>query len=79
VITEENAKAINRTQAKRLFDKGELIYIIPNYLMLNNKWILPGVLTNTKLDSFETQIANYATVNCNAIFGKTVHFYMSLV
>ena len=82
----EKIKSI--TTAKKLFDKGAFIRIVPNKINPNNIW---GVSADIKIlnsariqemddvrycNDFDFIINNYSYYNCNNENGNYLHFYL---
>ena len=74
--------------AKKLFDKGSLIRIVPNKINPNNIWGLYADIKKMDSNSIQTMddirycndfnfiIDNYSYYNCNNETGLYLHFYL---
>ena len=68
-------KRISMATARRLFNNGVEIYMLPSKVTVGNIWILPA--NPHKGDSsFEAHVNEYRYYNCSAETGKRVHFYI---
>ena len=68
-------KRISMAAARRLFNKGIEIYMLPSKSVIGNIWILPIGIHQDGL-SFEAHVNEYRYYNCSAETGKRVHFYI---
>ena len=57
-------KKINITTARKLFNKGEKIYVLPNKVALGNPWISPSSIEKIDDETFDYII--------NATFYKAI-------
>ena len=79
-------KKINKTQAWKLFEKGETIYLLPNKARLDSIWISPYAFNNESydkndiyenlLDFFNCMLNAYSYYNCNSKLGNRIAFYV---
>ena len=69
-------KITNKT-ARKLFDAGETIFLLPNKVRLGNAWIFPFAVNsnNSGGHSFDNIIDSYSYYNCNKEVGNSVAFY----
>lgn len=65
------------TTARKLFDAGETVYILPNKVRLGNPWILPFAVNknNSQGHSLENVLDSYSYYNCNKETGNGIAFY----
>lgn len=68
-------KRISMTVARRLFNKGTEIYMLPSKVAVENIWILPTNLHKGD-SSFDAQVNAYRYYNCSAETGNRIHFYI---
>lgn len=68
-------KRISMTTARRLFNKGIEIYMLPSKVTVGNIWILPANLHKGG-SSFDAQVNIYRYYNCSAETGNRIHFYI---
>lgn len=76
-----NVKKIKKDAARKYFNKGINIYMIPNRVKfdINGKWIQPFKFNNKLEIDFDKCVNNYAYYNCNNELGNTVAFYIEEV
>ena len=71
-------KRITMTQARKLYNKGTKIYLMPSKAVPGSIWILPTRISmidhNPK--AFDSEVNAYRYYNCTAETGKRVHFYI---
>ncbi len=68
-------KRISMTTARRLFNKGVEIYMLPSKTAVGNIWILPVNLHKGD-SSFDAQVNAYRYYNCSVETGNRIHFYI---
>ena len=68
-------KRISMAAARRLFNNGVEIYMLPSKAVIGNIWILPIGIHQDGI-SFEAHVNEYRYYNCSAETGKRVHFYI---
>lgn len=63
--------------ARKLFDKGETVYLLPNKVRLGNAWISPFAVNknNTQGHSLENVLDSYSYYMCNKETGTGIAFY----
>ena len=49
-------KKINITTARKLFNKGEKIYVLPNKVVLGNPWVSPSSIEKINDETCEDSI-----------------------
>ena len=69
-------KRISMAAARRLFNNGVEIYMLPSKAVIGNIWILPIGIHQDDI-SFEAHVSEYRYYNCSAETGKRVHFYIN--
>ena len=69
---------VNKPTARNLFHDGLTVYLLPNKIRLDNKWMLPCPINVLKSDehSFDVLLANFEYYNCNSETGKGTHYYI---
>ena len=76
---------INKTRARRLFNEGITIYLLPCNVGLSSIWVKPCPINNRELNEFmnidisyfDSQVNNFEYYNCNCNeLGKYSHFYI---
>lgn len=72
-----NLVKITINTARKLFDAGETVYLLPNKVRLGNAWIFPFAVNtnNSSGHSFDNIINSYSYYNCNKEVGNSVAFY----
>lgn len=68
-------KRISMAAARRLFNNGVEIYMLPSKVAVENIWILPANLHKGD-SSFDVQVSAYRYYNCSAETGNRIHFYI---
>lgn len=63
--------------ARKLFDAGKTVYLLPNKVRLGNPWILPFAVnkSNSQGHSLENVLDSYSYYNCNKETGNGIAFY----
>ena len=74
--TPELVKTTVKT-ARKLFDNGDTVYLLPNKVRLGNAWILPFAVSQATADghSFDNIINSYSYYNCNSEVGNGISYY----
>lgn len=69
---------ITKTQARKRFEKGEQIFVLPNKIRFDNIWMQPFHFTKAQIepDDFDTVINCYEYYNCNSETGKRCAYYV---
>lgn len=71
-----NFEKITRPTARKLFEAGEKIYLLPCKVRLGNPWINPmRASKNEDTNSFDNIVSLYEYWNCGFELGKRVAFY----
>ena len=71
---------INRQRAKRLYETGLTIYLMPCKKALNSFWIQPQPINLTHHQrTFINLVANFEYYNCAGECGKYAHFYINTI
>lgn len=72
-----NFKKITKPTARKLFDIGTPIYLIPNKCNIHNDtWVKPTVISKTMGVSFDKIVNEYEYYNCNYEAGKVAAYYV---
>ena len=71
-------KRINMTQARKMYNEGTSIYLLPSKAVLGSIWIFPIKISQDIQDQcdFDTKVNAYRYYNCTAETDKRVHFYI---
>lgn len=69
-------KKINITTARKLFNKGKKIYLLPNKVALGNPWVSPSSIEKIDDETFDFIVnAYYAYMPC--VLGTRCAFYIN--
>jgi len=71
-------KQINRTAARKAYDRGEMIYINPCNMRLNGVWWTPMSLDNYEGLSFDVMINKHAYYSLSAEMGLYFNFFKKI-
>lgn len=73
-------KQINKTQAKKLYNNGESIFIHPCNMIFDNMWQIPYKINiNDNMwgaENFDGRISDYTYYNCDNERGKYPNFFV---
>ena len=71
-------KRVTMTQARKLYNKGNKVYLMPSKAVPGSIWILPTRISMSDHDprTFDSEVNAYRYYNCTAETGKRVHFYI---
>ena len=71
-------KRINMTQARKMYNEGTSIYLLPSKAVPGSIWILPVKISRDESNphDFDGEVNAYRYYNCTAETGKRVHFYI---
>ena len=71
-------KRINMTQARKLYNEGTNIYLLPSKAVPGSIWILPVRISRDESNphDFDGEVNAYRYFNCTAETGKRIHFYI---
>lgn len=63
--------------ARKLFDNGDTVYLLPNKVKLGNAWIMPFAVSQDTAEghSFDNIINAYSYYNCNKEVGNGISYY----
>lgn len=69
---------VNKTKAKKLYNEGYNILVMPcNYGQLNNLWTIDVEINNRSNKDFNNVINEFIYYNCNNEVGKYPNFYIN--
>lgn len=74
----ELLKKINKTQAKKLYNEGKTINLIPCKCRPNGVWVHLCPISNTENVTFESMLNSYMYYNCIPELGLYPHYYVEL-
>jgi len=69
-------KKIKKLEAKKLFNAGRVIFLVPAKANLNSKWIQPMGISKRQSGSFDKQVNEFEYYNCHTPFGKYAWYYI---
>lgn len=69
-------KRITKSKARKLFDDGYNIYLLPNKMRVDNSWMHPAEINYCFELSFDGAINAYKYYNCNNECGNVVAYYI---
>lgn len=67
----------NVRTARKLFETGKPIYLLPNKVRLINAWVFPYAIDKNRAngDSFDNIVNAFSYYNCNNELGNSVSYY----
>lgn len=70
-------KQVNKTVAKRLYNAGHEIHLLPCRVNINTSWGLLYTTNAKECDNvpFDSMVNAYTNYNCNTQLGKYPHYY----
>ena len=75
----QDFERITKTRARKIYDGGGMVYIIPKNCYPSGVWISAAPLQNGGGRSFDDSINEYIFYNCNNYLGKYPAFYKRTV
>lgn len=66
---------ITKQAARKLFDTGSTIYVLPRNINPYNIWVAPYEINKTSIPDLDKFINMYIYYNCNAETGNSVKYY----
>ena len=74
---------INKSKARKLYNSGKTIAVLPSKMPVNNVWMNPMFMTKENIESnphfdgsnFDQIINSYEYYNCNNQLGKVCAYY----
>lgn len=69
-------KRISKIAAKRMFEAGEDIYLLPCNVAPGSVYILPAMLCKDNSQSFSNSVNAFEIYNCNTEVGKYAAYYI---
>lgn len=75
----KKVQQINVTRARKLFEQGETIYLMPNKMRFDNSWQSPYGVNKGDVSSwynFSMICDTYRTYNCGCGRGAYIHFFV---
>lgn len=77
-IQGKKVKQVNKTLAKKHFDKGETIFLNACNMRINNSWSSPMPINNENEKKFDTVVNEFEYYNCCNERGKYANFFIEL-
>lgn len=71
---------VNKRVARRMYDKGKRVFLIPDMMRLNNAWQSPCPISkedNGGDRSFDARVNEYRYYNCDNERGRGVKYFVS--
>jgi len=66
---------VNKTQAKKLYDQGNQLYLNACNMRINNPWTNPMPMDNKAGERFKTMLSEYEYYNCCSERGNYANFF----
>ena len=76
-------KKVNKTTARKMYNNGVTIYLLPSNVGLNSVWVSPCPVNNIDNNaiysprSFDAVINEFEYYNCNNELGRYTHYYIN--
>lgn len=67
---------MNVTSARKSFENGQTVYLLPNKVRLDNAWIKPFAIDDSQGRTFDKVVNDYKYYNCNSETGNNVAYYI---
>lgn len=71
-------RQVQRRTAKKLYNEGKTIYLLPCKCNIGNMWVQLYELSNNDDESWDIVLNYYTYYNCNCELGRYAHFYIKL-
>lgn len=68
---------VNKTRARKEFNKGNAVWLLPCKAVLGSMWIVPIMIDKNCDGEFDTIVNYFEAMNCNGATGKYAHFYIN--
>lgn len=68
---------INKSKARRLFNEGVAINLLPCKVRLNSMWIKPCLIEKKASGNFDDYVDEFEHYNCNYELGYYTSYYIS--
>ena len=76
---QKRIKQINKTQAKKVYEAGETVYLLPCFCNIDGIWMSLCPINKANAvwwgDSFESDVLSFTYYNCCAELGKYPIFF----
>lgn len=69
-------KRIPKVEARKLFNAGKTVYLLPSKVGTDSMWVKPHGVNNRDEQDFEKVINAYRYYNCNIELGRGLHYYV---
>jgi hypothetical protein len=66
---------VTKSEAKKMYNRGERIVLAPVNCNLNSPWASPLIFTNKGGEPFNEVVLNYEFSNCNRQMGMYTKFF----
>ena len=77
---QKTVKQVNKTTARKLWNKGVSIFLHPSKMRFDNPWQQPYLTsksTNNVSEDFDQVHNDYRYYNCDSERGKYIHFFVT--
>ena len=72
-----NLIKVDKRTARKEYDNGNTIYLLPSKAAPGSVWITPVAVSNKSNRNFDTVINEYTYYNCNKETGLRVNYYIN--
>lgn len=77
-----NIRQVNKTIAKKIYESGGTVYLLPSNLTFANRTVRPQETSKDGQQfagyDFEAIVNNYISFNCDTIRGRYVNYFIEL-
>lgn len=67
-------KKVSKTQARKLFERGEWVFLMPSKIPFDSKWITPAAIHYLHELSFDGAVDAFTYYNCNSETGRCSYY-----
>ena len=68
---------VNKIKARKVYNDGNIVCLIPDMLRLDNAWQSPFPIVNASGKDFDTWVTEFVYYNCNNEQGRTVKYFVA--
>ena len=68
-------KKIDKREAKKLYDEGEMVYLVPAKANIDSYWIRPLGINKEKNGEFDKVLSKFEYFNCVSPFSDYAWFF----
>ena len=77
-IGNKQVKQINKTEAKKVYEQGQDVYLNACNMMLKNSWTRPNYINKKSCEKFEAMVNEYEYYNCCSERGKYANYFINI-